>query len=247
MRLILTVLVLASTTLTAACGTVKPIGSNGDDAAEQPSGGIVWGEAGSSSTDTTAATADSGDTTDSGDDSDSGTTDSGDTDSGTTDTTDDCKVSAKVGIIPKTEWDPGVANPTTANPEFHLWYVGNDTTGDYDGWGEASGSETSSNAYIAVNVEYCPGDTLVVGGDYFDGYRNRWLAEASGVVNILPDEDADDAKRVIIDFGDGNWQGYQVGGDTPNMGEAGWVDNGDGGGDVFIATFDDTDTHDDRL
>lgn len=224
-RSILALLVLASTL--TGCGTVQsnPV----DVGSESTSGGTYGYLPGGSST-----------TTDSGDaDADIGT----DTDAGTT---DNCKVSAKVGITPKTEWDPSVTSPATANPEFHLWYVGNDTTGNYDKYGVDSDAKTASNGYITVDVEYCPGNVLVIGGDFFDGHRDRWLTEAGGVVNLLPDSTADNAERVILSFSDGSWQGYRVGGDDPEMGEAGWVSNGGGGGDLFVATFDDTKTHDDR-
>lgn len=234
----ISILPLLALTLTSACGLAPQDG----DTAGTSSGGYTWGSAGtgssSSGSDDTDSTADTGNTI-----GDTVT----DTGSGTDTAATNCKVSAVVGIIPDTEWDPSVVSPVTANPQFNLWYVGNDTTGDYDGYGVASGSSTSSNGYITVAVEYCPGDVLVVGGDFNDGHQDRWLTEAHGVVNIFTDVENDNAKRVIVDLGDGNWQGYRVGGDSPDMGEAGWVDNGDNGGDLKVATFDDVETHDDSL
>lgn len=242
MRYFIPVLPLLALNL-VACGLAPQ-----DDAAAESSSsnGYSFGSTGTSGS---SSDADTDTDTDSDADADTGDSDDGGTDSGADSGTDSesCAVTALLGIIPQTEWDPSVTNPSTTNPEFSLWSVANDTTGDYDGYGVASGSSTASNGYITVEFSYCPGDILVVGGDFNDGYRDRWLTEANGIVNILADLSNDNAKRVIIDFGDGNWQGYRVGGDMPSAGEAGWVDNGSGGGDLFVATYDDVETHDDSL
>ena len=225
-----------------ACGTAP---NTTDTDANAQSGGS-WVSSGNGSSSDTDATGDT-DATDTNSDTDAtGDTDTNSgTDTGTSVTS--CAVSAKLGIIPVTEWDASVTNPATVNPEFSLWNVANYTTGDFDGYGVASGSATSTNSYITTDFVYCPGDFLVVGGDFNDGHQDRWLTEANGVVNVLADVENDNAKRVIVDFGDGNWQGYRIGGAMPSTGAAGWVDNGDGGGDLFVATFADVATHDDSL
>ncbi len=219
----------------SACGLAPQDGTTSPEP-----GGYSFGSTGDADTDTDADT----DVASTDTDAD---TDTVATDSGADTSSESCMVMALLGIIPQTEWDPSVVSPDTVNPEFSLWNVANDTTPDYEGYGVASGAKTSSNGYITVAVEYCPGDVLVVGGYFFDGYRDRWLAEANGVVNILPDADVGNAKRIVIDFGDGNWQGYRVGGAMPSEGEAGWVDNGGGGGDLKVATYNDVATHDDSL
>ena len=263
---------ISFTFLLAACGTVSPPRSGGatvDTASPGGSYGYLPGssddgddtvtEDTDSDTDTdTDSDSDSDSDTDTG--SDTGTTDTEDTDSGTEDTgtdsdtdsdtgtddsgtadtaTEDLTVTAKVWIVPETTWDVSVSSPSTTNPTFSMWPVANLTVGDWAGYGTTVVATTSTNAYISDDVSYVPGETLVINGAWNDGINSRYFAEANGVVNAFE-------LRVVIEFSDGVWQGYVISGSTPDeAGEAGWVSNGDSGGDVYVKTYSDTLDHPD--
>jgi len=224
------VIPLIALTFVTACGLAPQDG----DTAGSSSGGYTWGSAGtgSSSDDTDETTTDTGTTT-----GDSVTDTS--TDTSTDTAAADLTVTAKVWIVPETTWDVSVTTPATTNPVFSMWPVANYSTGDWDGYGTTAVATTSSNAYVYDTVTYVPGEILVISGGWSDGVNPRYFAEANGVVNALEE-------RVVIEFEDGAWQGYVIGGSADECGEAGWTTNGGTGGDVYVFTHPDVVDHHDR-
>lgn len=222
------VLSLLALTLTTACGTAPGTGDSGDD-------GLIWGPAGTSN-----GTTDTGTASGTGDTADTNTGDT-DTNSGTgTDTAvADLTVTAKVWIYPNAAYDISSPNYGTSTPQVCMFDVV--VNGGFpDDYGTCVA--TGYNEYMAdPSVTYIPGDDFVIQAGWDDFQNARYYGEKNGVVNAVE-------LRVVVEFPDGAWQAYAIGGADPTEpGTAGWSANGDNtGGEVHVWTFEDSLDHRDQ-
>lgn len=211
----------------AACGKVEPtdsITSRDVSSSSDEGNGYTFGEA-------------DDDADDDGDDSDQGDSDTDDTDDSDFDPDDDTDdtvhqdVTAKFWMKPLASWDASVTG-YSSYPEVCL-YSANATDGDWDGYGVTCEATTTANEWIYVTRAYTPGDDIYLNADWFNGQIDVYLAGANGVVNSLE-------LYVIVQFEDDSYDVYSIVGEDGDLGEAVWVDNGSGGGDIVVPTTTNT-------
>jgi hypothetical protein len=227
---------LLATTL-VGCGTIQPIVSTDTEPA---SSGYSWGSTGNGSDDDSDEESDSD--TDADSDSDTDADSDTDTDVEPVETT----VTAYVVIFPAAEWEASL--DTAGSPVVYMYETANYSSGDWDGYGTTStySGATSDDGYVMDEESYTPGDTLVVGAKWWDGYSTRYYADNGNTVRAEKgdyDSDGDDEMVVMVIYENDTYDLIEI--DTTGAttvanaaeGQAFYVDSADGQ-EVYLRTFD---------
>ncbi len=146
-------------------------------------------------------------------------------------------IDAYVVIFPKAEWEASL--DLDGSPVVEMYETANATTGDWTDYGSTTVSADSSDEGIVMDAEiFTPGDTLVTGAYWWDGYSTVYFAAAGNTVNSEEDDwdnDGDVEKVVIVIYDNDTYDVYEIDSTGVDTSQAYYVDSGSGH-DVYVQT-----------